>query len=486
MPPTDSVGSTAPNDVHSVLAGLELKPVQMNERARQQAALLAFGRRSNAKPPIAVLMEDAAAMVAEIVRADRIGVGEVVQEGTTLSLKVGRIDKNGVLAETKANRYDLDPSLSMAGYALKSVGPIASENLASEKRFGDSFLREIEVVAGLTMPLHLNGKPFGVLGVYADGPRQFSLDDVQFAETIAHLLTSSLARIRAEEELHKQRSFASTILDLVDTLVLTLDEEGRMVGMNRAIQEVTGFSIDEIRHRPFWNVFVVPEEVGLVQGIFRSAVRGPTPCEFEGYIVTKDGTKKRVSWSLKLMSDGKVQSIILSGIDKTEKLQTEAKLKKAKARAQKATAALRELCTVIDEDEDAPTVAPAKAKPTAGPGSDRRAPAFPFQPVRGNAPVEQRVSLRRQYQYVQKIAPKIGDQLPRREDFFAVQCNDISAGGISFFLDQPPDFRELVVSLGKEPALSHFTARVVRVAGVDDDRKKVYLVGCRFTGRIRC
>ena len=312
---------------------------------------------------------------------------------------------------------------------------------------------------------------------------------MQFAETIAHLLTSSLARIRAEEELHKQRSFASTVLDLVDTLVLTLDEEGRMVGMNRAIQEITGFSIDETRDRPFWSVFVVPEELELIRGIFRSALGGPTPCEFEGYMLAKDGTKKRVSWSMKLMSDGKIQSIILSGVDKTEKLQTEAKLKEAKARAQKATKALRELCTVIDEDDDpqdSPVAPATKQVPVADSSTGPCKPLLPFQPIGGSAAIEQRISLRRQYQYVQKIAPKIGDELPRREDFFAVRCNDISAGGISFFFDRPPEFRDLVVSLGKEPALSHFTARVARVAGVDSEGENIFLVGCRFTGRVRC
>jgi hypothetical protein len=41
------------------------------------------------------------------------------------------------------------------------------------------------------------------------------------------------------------------------------------------------------------------------------------------------------------------------------------------------------------------------------------------------------------------------------------------------------------VGVGKKPALSYFTARVVRVAGVDRGGSRVYLVGCRFTGRTR-
>ena len=40
-----------------------------------------------------------------------------------------------------------------------------------------------------------------------------------FAETIAHLLSSSIARIKLEEELHEERETKSTVLELVDAMV---------------------------------------------------------------------------------------------------------------------------------------------------------------------------------------------------------------------------------------------------------------------------
>jgi len=488
MPTSDTSGSTGPENLQAVLAGLDLRPEHLDDRSRQQAALLAFGRRTTAQPPVAVLMEDAAAMVAEIVAADRIGVGEVIRGGTALSLTVAGIDNQGTLVEPVANEYAMEASLSMAGYALNLATPVSSLDLASEKRFSDLFLRKLEVASALTVPLHFNSKPFGVLGIYTDQERQFTLDDVQFAETIAHLLTSSLARIRAEEELHQQRSFASTVLDLVDTLVLTLDADGKVVGMNRASQKVTGFSIDEIRNRPFWNAFVVPEELELVQGIFRSSKGDRAPCEFEGYLLAKNGRRKRVSWSMKLMSDGKVQSVILSGVDQTEKIETEAELQQVKAIAERATNALKELCATTDSQDRLAAVPPIPAdvlKAATERRGEQDGRPRPFRPVGGKGAIEQRVSLRRSYRYQQRIAPVIDNVMPKPEQFFEIQCNDISAGGISFFLDKPPDFESLVVALGQEPALSYFTARVARVAGVDNEGPKVYLVGCKFTGRTR-
>jgi len=488
MPASDTSGSSGSDNLQAVLAGLDLKAEQLDGRTRQQAALLAFGRRTNAQPPVTVLMEDAAAMVAEIAGADRIGVGEVIHGGTALSLKLARLEKQGALIELATHEYPLDTSLSMAGCALSLATPVLCGDLTSEKRFTDRFLHKMEVTSALTIPLHCNGKPFGVLGTYSGRPQQFTLEDVQFAETITHLLTSSLARIRAEEELHQQRSFASTVLDLVDALVMTLDTEGRIEGLNRATQKVTGFSIDEVRHRFFWNVLAAPEEAELVRGIFRSSRSNGAPCEFEGYLLAKDGQRRRVSWSMKRMSDGKVQSIILSGVDQTEQVQTRAKLEQAKAVAEQATKALKDLCAMSDAEDHPAQGSPGTAEALheiRGRGGPQQGTLRPFQPVSPGVALEQRVTLRRAYRYVQRIAPVIDDVMPKPDQFVEVQCNDISAGGISFFLDKPPDFDSLVVALGREPALTYFTARVARVAGVDQDGPKVYLVGCKFTGRAR-
>ena len=97
---------------------------------------------------------------------------------------------------------------------------------------------------------------------------------------------------------------------------------------------------------------------------------------------------------------------------------------------------------------------------------------------------EQRSSFRNAYHYWQAIGPIYDGLLPSRHELFDVICEDLSAGGIAFHLDWAPDFQDLVVALGRPPALSHFTARVVRIMPKAHDGKQVYLVGCCFTGRI--
>ena len=74
--------------------------------------------------------------------------------------------------------------------------------------------------------------------------------------------------------------------------------------------------------------------------------------------------------------------------------------------------------------------------------------------------------------------------MPTADDFFEVQCLDLSTGGISFFLTDQPQFEDVVVALGKPPQLLHFTASVCRVVETDVGQQPGYMIGCEFRDRV--
>jgi PAS domain S-box-containing protein len=342
---------------------------------------------------------------------------------------------------------------------LQSASVTVSPDLRAERRFRDAFLQGMGLAAALVVPLHVNGKPFGVLGTCAKAPREFTLDDVTFAETMAHLLSASIARIQMEQKLQEADAIRSGLLEMVDTMVLTLDAEGRVVDMNRACEEMTKFHLAEVLNKPFWQMLVAPEESDLVRVIFRSSQGSQIPSEFEGFLLAKDGTRRKVSWSLKVLSTGQVQTILMTGREQPPQVEAAAELEQIKAAAAQTTGA-----------------------PTAASGGNHESP---FHPTATDSPaVQKRGSARRDYRYRQRMAPMHGDALPAASEFVDVDCRDISASGISFFQDRLPTFETLVVGLGRPPALSYFSARVMRVARVEEDGTARYLIGCGFSGRI--
>ncbi|HEY2841073.1 MAG TPA: diguanylate cyclase [Pirellulales bacterium] len=99
-------------------------------------------------------------------------------------------------------------------------------------------------------------------------------------------------------------------------------------------------------------------------------------------------------------------------------------------------------------------------------------------------PIDRRNQPRRPFPTNQFVAPYVEGRLPTRETFVQVRCHDISSGGFSFLLPQPPDFDLFVVALGMPPNVTYLTGRVMHTTPSPPGHESQFLVGCRFTGRV--
>ena len=99
---------------------------------------------------------------------------------------------------------------------------------------------------------------------------------------------------------------------------------------------------------------------------------------------------------------------------------------------------------------------------------------------------DRRQRARRSYPTVQSIAPYCNENLPLREHFRQVQCQDLSTNGIAFFSDVPPSYDRLVVALASAFDVIYLTAAVAHYKQVGPaGQPPCYLIGCRFLGRVQ-
>lgn len=98
------------------------------------------------------------------------------------------------------------------------------------------------------------------------------------------------------------------------------------------------------------------------------------------------------------------------------------------------------------------------------------------------ANAEQRKFSRVGYKQVQRIAPLVDDRVPVMDDFAEVQCNDVSGGGLSFYADEAPHFKQCIVELTARDVVRYFVARVANVRKNTNRKYKPVIVGCRFAG----
>jgi PAS domain S-box-containing protein len=442
--------------------------------ARRQQAVVALGRRAIAPPPLPILMQDAAALIARMTNTQGSAVGEVSDDGRSIALQVTWGDGKEEAPESVAEQVPIDPGQSLAGYVLQVGHPVRSENLAAETRFEDLTLRRLGVKTALAVPLRLESQAFGALMACGTQRQRYTEADALFAETIAHLVSTTIARRRVEKATDYDRRLASGVLETVGAIVLVLDDKGFICDANRACQRLTGFSRAELVGRPIGNVFPVPQEASLFSRIFDKLRRGISPVEYESQLLTKHSQKRQIAWSYAALTraDGSLDFVLATGLDVTEQRESE-------ARAERAERARQRLAEQLAASGNEP-IDPAEAAGVA----EASAAAGPFAPLGSAGGRERRKRPRRSFPYRQRVAPIVDGELPRPEQFVEIDCKDIGVGGFSYVAPAPPQSESLVVELGNPPEVTRMIAQIAHVTRVELDGTKQYLIGCSYSGRV--
>ena len=165
------------------------------------------------------------------------------------------------------------------------------------------------------MMRHANGQPWFIHGV------AFDISDLK----------------RSEEELQGERNVVSAILDTVGALVVVLDQKGRILRFNRASELTTGYSLEEVRGKHIWDLFLLPEEVNRFKQIFQRMSSDVLPQEYQSYWVTRHHAHRLIAWSSTMLpaNNGTPNLVIATGIDITEREQLEKAILDISAREQR-------------------------------------------------------------------------------------------------------------------------------------------------------
>jgi PAS domain S-box-containing protein len=144
------------------------------------------------------------------------------------------------------------------------------------------------------------------------------------------LLSEDLKRER--EALNKERNFVSTVLDTAGALVVVLDTSGNIVRFNKACEQLTGFSFEEVAAKPFWDLFVAPAELDGVKAVFGRLISGDAPHRHENKWIAKDGSSRLIAWANSVLPDdrGAVEFVVEAGIDITDRKRAEEALEQAR------------------------------------------------------------------------------------------------------------------------------------------------------------
>jgi signal transduction histidine kinase len=175
----------------SAVAALEI-------RARQQNAIAQLSQHALEGCDLPTLLEDAVALILQILEVEYCSVLELLPDGKALLLRAGAGWKEGSVGHAKLIAGRESP----AGFTLLSSSPVILEDLGTETRFrGPQLLLNHGVASGVTVVIHGRCKPYGVLGAYTTKQRKFTNDDVHILQSVSSVLAAAIDRRKLEEEL---------------------------------------------------------------------------------------------------------------------------------------------------------------------------------------------------------------------------------------------------------------------------------------------
>lgn len=136
---------------------------------------------------------------------------------------------------------------------------------------------------------------------------------------------------KAEDALRNERNFISTVLETSAAVVVVLNADGNIVQFNKALQDMTGYTLEEVKGRPFWEIFLQPEYQEPIKNTFADLDRSQLPLKHDDQLVSKDGNTRMIAWSNTAIfnPDGTVAYGIATGIDVTERKRAQDALLKA-------------------------------------------------------------------------------------------------------------------------------------------------------------
>ena len=138
--------------------------------------------------------------------------------------------------------------------------------------------------------------------------------------------TAGNDEVKEEEELEPVSSEVNTI----PTLMVAIDLQGRILSFNKACEQTTGYSFNELRGREVWDLFLSSAEREQFQAICSQLQAGSSSeYQYESDWITKEGFRRRITWShtVLLGRENRIEGIISTGMDITVSQSSDLELK---------------------------------------------------------------------------------------------------------------------------------------------------------------
>lgn len=132
-------------------------------------------------------------------------------------------------------------------------------------------------------------------------------------------------RKELEEALRQEKDFAKGLIETAQTIVMVLDTEGRIVHWNPYMEEITGYRLEEVEGKDWFDTFLPQESHDAIRKLFKNAIGNIQTRGNINPIRVKSGELRYIEWYDKPLKDvaDNVTGLLAIGQDITERRDAE-------------------------------------------------------------------------------------------------------------------------------------------------------------------
>ncbi len=212
----------------------------------------------------------------------------------------------------------LDGTEGIIGRVMRTHRP----ELVTDVRFEPEYLcGDPAVLSEIAVPLMTGDRLLGVLDIESTSADLLDETDLTVMVAVADQLAAAM-------ELGLEKNFISAILDTVGALVIVVEPDGRVIRLNAACEEVSGYSALELGARRSLDFLVPPEDLERVRAAISCLGAGNQSVSLENDWLHKDGSRRHIAWTntAVLADGGTLKYSIATGVDITARKQLEEQL----------------------------------------------------------------------------------------------------------------------------------------------------------------
>lgn len=124
----------------------------------------------------------------------------------------------------------------------------------------------------------------------------------------------------ATTRLRTEKDFTSAVLNTTACLIVVLDVEGRIAGLNPAGEKLSGRTEAEVLDKPLWGTLAPTSDQNRVRNFLDRTRPSRDTVAFESDLLTTEGERRRIVWSAAPLTNdtGRRTHVVLTGLDVTD------------------------------------------------------------------------------------------------------------------------------------------------------------------------